>query len=123
MTPLQKIAAGAAGTYGLIAIVGGTIGYVKAGSLVSMVAGGVSGLVLIGSSYFVARHPKRALTVAIVMSILLVGRFAPKLGGPEGPSVLAIVMVLGGIAVIAASAFARKRTPANAAPGVAQPGE
>jgi uncharacterized membrane protein (UPF0136 family) len=117
MTTLQKIAAAAAGLYGLIALIGGTIGYVKAGSLASLIAGLISGLALLIGSFFVARSPKRALPVVIVVCVALVGRFASKLGGPGGPSVLAIVMVLGGLAVIVASALAWQREPAAAAPG------
>jgi uncharacterized membrane protein (UPF0136 family) len=109
MTSLQKIAASAAGLYGLVALIGGVIGFVKAGSLASLIAGGISGLVLIACSLLVPRKPGAALTVALVVSLALVGRFAPKLGGPDGPSALAIIMVLGGLAVLVASGVALAR--------------
>lgn len=109
MTTLQKIAASAAGLYGLVALVGGVIGFVKAGSIASLIAGGLSGLVLIACGVLVSRKPSAALTVALVVSLALVGRFAPKLGGPDGPSALGIVMVLGGLAVLVASGVALVR--------------
>jgi uncharacterized membrane protein (UPF0136 family) len=109
MTSLQKIAASAAGLYGLVALVGGIMGFVKAGSLASLIAGGLSGLVLIACSLLVPRKPGVALTVALVVSLALVGRFAPKLGGPDGPSPVALVMVLGGLAVLIASGVALVR--------------
>jgi uncharacterized membrane protein (UPF0136 family) len=109
MTSLQKIAASAAGLYGLVALTGGIIGFVKAGSLASLIAGGLSGLVLIACSLLVPRKPGVALTVALVVSLALVGRFAPKLSGPDGPNAVGIVMVLGGVAVLIATGVALAR--------------
>ena len=110
----RKLAASAAGLYGLIALTGGIIGFAKAGSLASLIAGGISGLILIASAAFVARSPKRALTVALVVSIGLVGRFLPKAIGSELNAV-ALVMTLGGILVLVACAVALKQEPRAAA--------
>jgi uncharacterized membrane protein (UPF0136 family) len=106
MTSTQKSAAAAAGLYGLVALIGGIIGFVSAGSVASLVAGGLSGLVLLASAVFVARGSRVALIVALVVSVALVGRFASTFGGASGPSAIAIIMVLGGLIVLVASALA-----------------
>jgi uncharacterized membrane protein (UPF0136 family) len=105
----QKGAAAAAGLYGLVALIGGVIGFVSAGSLASLIAGGLSGLVLLASSWFALRGSRVALIVALVVSLALVGRFASTFGGPNGPSAIAIVMVLGGLVVLVTSALAWAR--------------
>ena len=112
MTP-RKIAASAAGIYGLIALTGGVIGFVKAGSLASLIAGGVSGLVLIAAAAFIPRKPKPALIVALVVSLALLGRFLPNVG--KGG--VALVMALGGALVLVAAAIALKKEPKASAAG------
>jgi uncharacterized membrane protein (UPF0136 family) len=107
----RKLAASAAGLYGLIALTGGIIGFVKAGSLASLIAGGISGLLLIACAAFVSRKPKPALIVALVVSIGLLGRFLPKVSGPEGLSAIALVMALGGFLVAVACVVAVKQEP------------
>jgi uncharacterized membrane protein (UPF0136 family) len=107
----QKLAASAAGLYGLIALSGGIIGFVKASSLASLIAGGISGLILIACAVFIPRKPKGALIVALVVSLGLLGRFAPKLSGPDGLNAIAVVMALGGLIVAVACAVALKQGP------------
>ena len=107
----RKLAASAAGLYGLIALSGGIIGFVKASSLASLIAGGISGLLLVACAVFVPRKPKAALTVALVVSLGLLGRFLPKVSGPGGLSPIALVMALGGLIVAVACAIALKQEP------------
>jgi uncharacterized membrane protein (UPF0136 family) len=114
----HKGAAVAAGLYGLVALIGGVIGFVSAGSLASLIAGGLSGLVLMASGWFASRGSRVALIVALVVSLALVGRFASTFGGPNGPSAIAIVMVLGGLVVLVMSALAWARAGGAARHGV-----
>jgi uncharacterized membrane protein (UPF0136 family) len=114
----QKNAAAAAGLYGLVALIGGVIGFVSAGSLASLIAGGLSGLVLLASSALAFRGSRVALIVALVVSLALVGRFASTFGGPNGPSAIAIVMVLGGLVVLVMTALAWARAGDTARHGV-----
>jgi uncharacterized membrane protein (UPF0136 family) len=109
----RKIAATAAGIYGSIALTGGVIGFVKAGSLASLIAGGIAGLLLIACAFFIPRQPKRALIAALVVSLGLLGRFLPNVG--KGG--VALVMVLGGVLVLAACASALWREPKASAAG------
>ena len=41
--------------YGIVSLVGGLIGYFKAGSKVSLISGGISGILLLVCSYFQAQ--------------------------------------------------------------------
>ena len=111
----RKIAAGSAGLYGLVALTGGIIGFVKAGSLASLIAGGLSGLILLACAAFIPKSPRPALIVALVVSLGLVGRFLPKVSGPQGLSTIALVMASGGLLVLVACAVALKREPRAAA--------
>lgn len=61
--------------YGLFCIVGGIIGYVKAQSNASLIAGLLSGIVLLICSYGIAKGNTLVLYVSLVVSILLGGRF------------------------------------------------
>jgi uncharacterized membrane protein (UPF0136 family) len=96
---IQTLALGVAAGYGVLALVGGIIGYVKANSRASLIAGGVSGLLLIGSAALAASHPVAGLAIACVVSVALVARFArgalTKRGNPVG-----YVMIGGGLAVL-----------------------
>jgi uncharacterized membrane protein (UPF0136 family) len=63
--------------FGLLTIVGGVIGYVKAGSTASIVAGGISGIALIVAAYLLPGNVVLGLIIAAVVSIALAGRFIP----------------------------------------------
>ena len=96
--------------YGLIALIGGTIGFVKAGSAASLIAGGGSGLVLLVAAGIVLKKPESArvgLIIALVVSLLLIGRFASTLRG--GASPVALVMITGGLVALVASAIGLSR--------------
>lgn len=95
--------------YGLIALIGGTIGFVKAGSVASLIAGGGSGLILLVAAALIMKEQRArvGLIIALVVSVLLIGRFASTLRG--GASLVAIVMITGGLVVLVASALALAR--------------
>lgn len=106
MTPSHRTAAVLIAIYGLIALIGGTIGFVKAGSVASLIAGGGSGLVLLISAALVVKKPESrvGLIIALVVSLLLIGRFASTLRG--GASPIAIVMIGGGLVALLAAVMA-----------------
>jgi uncharacterized membrane protein (UPF0136 family) len=109
----DKIAAGLAGLYGLVSLVGGVMGYVKASSVASLAAGGGSGVLLLacaaGTFFW---KPAWSLAVAAVIAIALLGRFLPKAIHPaEGTEhhtayMVALVMTVGGVLVLLAAGFA-----------------
>lgn len=91
--------------YGLLTIVGGVIGYVSKGSKPSIIAGTVSGLLLLVSAYLLPQKQTVGLIIALVISLLLAAQFVPKLlhGGKMMPAgLMSILSVLGIIVVIAA---------------------
>lgn len=106
-----KIAAVLSGLYGLLAIAGGIIGFVNKNSLPSLVAGGVSGLLLLLCSYGVFRKPAVALAVSAVIALALLGQFARPVvqslsDGQPPANAFAWPMAVGGLLVLLASGFA-----------------
>ena len=63
--------------FGVLTIVGGVMGYVKAGSMASIIAGGVAGILLIAAGFLFATHTQPGLILGIIMSIALAARFIP----------------------------------------------
>jgi uncharacterized membrane protein (UPF0136 family) len=63
--------------FGLLTIVGGVIGFVKAGSTASIIAGSISGIALIVAAYLLPGNLVLGLAIAGLVSILLAGRFIP----------------------------------------------
>ena len=91
--------------FGLLTITGGIVGYVKAGSVISIVAGSISGLLLVAAAFLLPDHQAAGLIVALVVSVLLAGQFVPKFFSthkvmPAG--LMSVLSVLGIIVAIAA---------------------
>ncbi|MBD2436077.1 TMEM14 family protein [Nostoc sp. FACHB-110] len=93
----------AALAYGILAIVGGIIGYVQARSQVSLISGIVSGLLLILAAYFQLQGQSWGLILAAVVTGVLVVVFAGRLaktrklmpaGLMTGLGVLALVVMV-----------------------------
>lgn len=63
--------------YGVLVAAGGVLGYVKANSTPSLIAGGIAGLLLIGSGLAMLKGPYQVgWWLALIVAILLLGRFA-----------------------------------------------
>jgi uncharacterized membrane protein (UPF0136 family) len=91
--------------FGLLTIVGGVIGYVKAGSTASIIAGSISGLLLLGAAFLLSDHLALGLAVAALVSILLAGRFIPaflKTGHVMPAGLMSVLSVIGIIVAIVA---------------------
>lgn len=91
--------------FGLLTIVGGVVGYVKAGSTASIVAGSISGIALIGAAFLLTNNVAPGLIIAGVISIALAGRFIPafmKTGGVMPAGLMSILSVIGVIMAIVA---------------------
>lgn len=69
----------AAIAYGILAIVGGIMGYIQAQSKVSLISGSISGLLLIFSGVIQLQGQAWGLTLATVVTTLLVIVFAVRL--------------------------------------------
>jgi uncharacterized membrane protein (UPF0136 family) len=91
--------------FGLLTIVGGVIGYVKAGSTASIIAGSISGLALIVAAFLLPGNVVLGLAIAGVVSILLAGRFIPafmKTGNFMPAGLMAILSAIGVVMAIVA---------------------
>ena len=102
---LQTIAISVAAGYGVLSLVGGMMGYVKANSRASLIAGGVSGLLLIGGAVLALSQPVLGLAIVSIVSAALVARFAKSAMGKRANSI-AYVMIGGGIAVLVSAGMA-----------------
>jgi len=91
--------------FGLLTIVGGVIGYVKAGSMASIIAGSISGIALIVAAWLLPGNLALGLAIAGLVSILLAGRFIPafmKTGQAMPAGLMSALSVIGVIMAIVA---------------------
>ena len=89
--------------FGLLTIAGGIFGYVKAGSMASVIAGSITGVLLLVAAFLLPQHRAVGLATALVVSLLLAGQFIPKLlqtGRVMPAGMMSILSVIGIIAAI-----------------------
>jgi uncharacterized membrane protein (UPF0136 family) len=63
------------GIFGIFSLVGGLIGYFKAGSMASLLAGSLSGLILLVSALGISKGNHFFAYMALIVAFLLGGRF------------------------------------------------
>jgi uncharacterized membrane protein (UPF0136 family) len=63
--------------FAILTILGGVMGYVKAKSKASIIAGSVSGVILIVASLLLPEKPIASGVIALIASVLLAGKFIP----------------------------------------------
>jgi uncharacterized membrane protein (UPF0136 family) len=91
--------------FGVLTIAGGIIGYVKAASAVSLVAGAITGVLLIVAGLFLPQHWELGLALGLLTSAILAGQFIPRVFRtrrlvPAG--VMSVLSVIGIVIAIAA---------------------
>ncbi|MBE9050920.1 hypothetical protein IQ243_10925 [Nostocales cyanobacterium LEGE 11386] len=89
----------AAFTYGILAIIGGIIGYIQANSQVSLLSGMVSGLLLIFAAYFQLQGQAWALTLAVLVTAILVLFFTFRLAKTRKFMPAGLMVILGILAL------------------------
>ena len=63
--------------YGILIAVGGVMGYVKKDSMASLIAGGISGIALVGAAVAMMKDAYSAgWWISLIVALLLLGRFA-----------------------------------------------
>ena len=88
--------------FGLFTIVGGLMGYLKAGSTASLIAGSVSGILLLVAAFLLPNYLVAGLALAALVSIALAGRFIPAFLNTGKVMPAGIISVLSVIGVIMA---------------------
>jgi uncharacterized membrane protein (UPF0136 family) len=91
--------------FGLLTIAGGIVGYVKAGSVASVIAGSITGVLLLVAAFLLPQHRAVGLATALVISLLLAAQFIPKFlqtGRVMPAGMMSILSVIGLIVAIVA---------------------
>jgi uncharacterized membrane protein (UPF0136 family) len=89
--------------FGLLTITGGIIGYVKAGSVASIVAGSITGVLLLIAAFLLPEHRVAGLASVLIVSLLLAAQFVPKFlrtGTVMPAGVMSVLSVIGIITAI-----------------------
>lgn len=87
---------------------GGLMGFIKANSKASLIAGVVSGLLLAIAGWFIPTKTTLGCVMGLVVSLLLLGRFLPAYL-KKGVAMPAIPMIILSVAGIALTAFSLAR--------------
>jgi len=95
--------------FALLTVAGGVMGFVRARSNASLIAGCASGLALLVAVWLLPDHLTAALVVGLIVSAVLAGKFLPDFMHKKAllPGGLMALLSLGGI-VITLLAFYRK---------------
>jgi|SRR5437016_5360450 len=91
--------------FGILTIAGGVVGYVKAGSMASIVAGGITGVLLLVGAFLLPEYRIVGLATAGIVSLLLAAQFVPKFlrtGRVMPTGMMSILSVIGIIVAIVA---------------------
>ncbi|MEH1890303.1 MAG: TMEM14 family protein [Nostoc sp.] len=89
----------AALAYGILAIVGGIIGYIQAKSKVSLLSGSISGLLLILAAYFQFQGQTWGLILAVLITAVLVIVFGFRLAKTRKFMPAGLMTILGILAL------------------------
>jgi uncharacterized membrane protein (UPF0136 family) len=91
--------------FGVLSIAGGVMGYVKAGSTASIIAGSISGILLLVAAFLLPSHVVAGLVIGLVVSLLLAFHFLPaffKSGKMMPSGMMALLSILGIVFAIVA---------------------
>ena len=91
--------------FGALTIIGGIVGYAKAQSVASIVAGTITGVLLLVAGWVLPEHRAAGLITALIVSLVLAAQFVPKLvrtGKVMPAGVMSILSVIGLIVALVA---------------------
>jgi uncharacterized membrane protein (UPF0136 family) len=84
--------------FGLLTIAGGIVGYVKAGSVASIIAGSITGVLLLVAAFLLPEHRAAGLATALIVSLLLAAYFVRKYlstGAAMPAGMMSVLSVIG----------------------------
>lgn len=84
--------------FGILTVVGGIIGYVSKGSVPSIIAGSIAGVLLLLGVFLLPNHLVAGLAIELIVSLLLAGQFLPKFiqtGKAMPAGMMSILSVIG----------------------------
>ncbi len=84
--------------FGVLTIVGGIIGYASKGSVPSIIAGSIAGVLLLVGAFLLPNHLVAGLAIGLIVSLLLAGQFLPKFiktGNAMPAGMMSILSVIG----------------------------
>lgn len=91
--------------FGILTVAGGVVGYVKAGSVASIIAGAITGVLLLVAAFLLPEHRAIGLATAFIVSLLLAAQFVPKFirtGRVMPAGMMSILCVIGLVVAIVA---------------------
>jgi len=91
--------------FGALTILGGVIGYVKAGSVPSIIAGAITGVLLLVAGALLPEHRAAGLAAAFLVSLFLAAQFVPKFfrtGKVMPAGLMSILSVIGIVVAVVA---------------------
>jgi uncharacterized membrane protein (UPF0136 family) len=91
--------------FGVLTILGGIVGYVKAGSVASIIAGSIAGVLLLVAAFVLPEHRMVGLATALIVSLLLVAQFIPRFlqtGRVMPAGIMSVLSAIGIIVVVIA---------------------
>ena len=91
--------------FGILTIAGGIVGYVKAGSVASIIAGSITGVLLLVAAFLLQEHRAIGLATALIVSLLLAAYFIRKYwstGAVMPAGMMSVLSIIGIIAAIVA---------------------
>lgn len=95
--------------FGILTIAGGVLGYVKAGSMPSLIAGSITGILLLIGAWLLPEQRLPGLLIVLIVSLLLAAQFVPKFiqtGKAMPAGMMSILSVIG--IVVALVAWVKK---------------
>jgi uncharacterized membrane protein (UPF0136 family) len=88
--------------FGILTIAGGIVGYVKAGSTPSIIAGSITGILLLVGAWILPEHRAAGLVTVLIVSLLLAAQFIPKFIRTEKAMPAGMMSILSAIGIIVA---------------------
>jgi len=91
--------------FGLLTTAGGIVGYVRAGSVASIIAGSITGVLLLVAAFIMPEHRVAGLATALIVSLLLAAYFVRKYlstGALMPAGMMSVLSIIGIIAAIVA---------------------